>query len=359
MNSAHLKKDLKIFHISLILLIILIDLTPVISAQVDKPVNFYLYNSVDMEKEWPIFSYPTNYSLYGRLRTTPPEKSNDNYTYCPTNIDNFTYMHGTIGHWFSEPIYYSINTTLNISVNVWMKSQTNITNVSLRAMIHVPCDNGYHGYGTGIDSQKLSDQPKLFSFNSNFTNTEKLRNGGRFYFEFKWNYTPSENSSLDNVTFISFSGDMQSSFKLYLDSVRSEIVNYFIDNSENVIEINTKISDALGLTDIKEYSLSIIGPIENDALNERIIDINEYSINSNWTWDYGSVRAPSGNYTFILTVIDNSNNTWEDTITVYIEVIEERDNEDNIFTFLITPIIIVLIILMIYFAVKLKKSKKK
>ena len=369
MNLAYLKNSLKILHISLILLIILIYLTPVISAQVEKPVNFYLYNSVDMEREWPIFPYPTNYSLYGRLSTTPPEKSNENYTYCPTDIENFTYMHGTIGHWFSEPIYYSINATPKLTANIWVNSQTNITNVSFIGSISIPLYNSSHGYGyykglgSGIYGQNLSSQTTLFSFGfdfSNFSNNENLRNGGRIKFELAWNYTPSENSSLDNVTLISFSGDMRSSVQLYLDSVSPEIANYFIDKSENTININTKVSDALGLTDIKEYSLSILGPIENVTPYERINDINEYSINSNWTWDYGSVKAPSGNYTFILTVIDNSNNIWEDTITVYIEVIEEKENdEDNIFSFLITSIIIVLIILISYFAMKLKKSKKR
>jgi hypothetical protein len=367
MHLITFKKTYKIIKVHIILFLILfllLDFNVFVSAENEKPIKFYLYNSVDIEKEWPLFPTPTNYSLYGKLNTTLPDELKENYTFCPTDIENFTYMHGSIGHWFSEPIYYSINTTLNITVNIWVESQTNITNVSFVGNILVPLYNnslgyGYYSrYGTGIYGQNLSTQTTRFSFGHDFSYNKNLRNEGRIKFELAWNYTPSENSGLDNVTLISFSEDMRSSVQLYLDSVNLKIANYSIDKSENVIEINTKISDALGLTDIKEYSLSIIGPIENVTPYERIIYIKEYSINSNWTWDYGSVKAPSGNYTIILTVIDNSNNTWEDTITIFLESNKIIENKNNYIIYWITSLLIIISTLIIYILSKLERERR-
>lgn len=355
-DFKNLKKILRMNLI--IMIIILIELTPVISAQTEKPVTFYLYNSPEIEREWPMGPSPTNYSLYGKLNTTPPDESKENYTYCPMDVENFTGSLGTIGYWFSEPIYYSINTTANITVNIWVKSFTNITNVSFDADIGVPGHGGYSGFHSHIYNQNLSNQPKLLVFGYNYYMKRNLKSGGRFNFELTWNYTPDENATSDNVTLISFSGDMQSSFQILLDSVTPEIKDYYIVKSKNIISISTKISDALGLKDIKQYSLSIIDPVEYVTFKEYIIDKNEYEILSNWTWNYGQDKIQTGNYTFILTAIDNSNNTWKDSITVFLEVSEEKDGDRNFLAFWITSIIIIVIILITYISLKMKKSKK-
>jgi hypothetical protein len=341
------------FRNILLMVIILINMTHGTLAQTEKPVTFYLYNPVEMEKEIPIFYSEINLSSYGELNITPPKPHTENYTYCPMDVENFTGSHGLIGYWLSDPIYYSINASLNITTNIWLKSQTNITNVTLSAWIAVPTPIAYHGYGLWIGYQNLSTEPTLFSLSANSSNNEELRENGRLRFGVSWNYTPDENSSSDNVTLISFSENMRSTFQIMLDSVTPEIRDYYIVKSKNIISISTKISGALGLKDIKQYSLAIIVPIENVTFKEYIIDKNEYEILSNWTWNYGQDKVQSGNYTFILTAIDNSNNTWQDSITVFIEIYE--DGYDGVLSVLITSTIIIMVLFVVFIMVKKKK----
>ncbi|UCE38102.1 MAG: hypothetical protein JSW00_02355 [Thermoplasmata archaeon] len=147
-----------------------------------------------------------------------------------------------------------------------------------------------------------------------------------------------------------------SRFTINTKPISIDIFNHTTTKNKAVVDL--MITDAFGIYDIADYNVLINGPSGKNIVDFEIIEY-EYQDQGililRVIWDKS--EDGSGNYSFIVKVVDNNNNKWEE-----IEVFEYDLSNDGIieispYLYVLSSIGIIILVLIYIFVIKKRKKR--
>lgn len=293
----------------------------------------------------------------GNLTTISPTSTSGEYE--NIYLSNVGFIPEDI-YWFSEPLKSDIIIRGDVTFSIWVVCSAP-RYISIITLLEIQKSSGEgHGYGTSSEAKLVYDEP--VEFNNVLTEetiADELKNynywdliGIGLSVELIRPQPPAE------VTILYNSSNHPSHMTINTKSVFIDIYNQTTTRKKLVLDLS--ITSAFGYYDIADYSIQIEGPSGKSITKFEIIEYNYPDhgiIIPRLVWD--QTEDISGNYTVIVTVIDNNNNKWEEVERNEFKCSDQDSMSEILPNLLIFLGIGVILAILLFIYVSRKRKKRK